>query len=251
MKIKMIATDLDETLLHTDKSLSAYTIDILRRCSNKGIKLVAATARGNSVKKLLPNDLFDARILTNGAKAFAGDVIVYDSTMPVDVFKPLLKQLTAHGINAAAKIGGIHHANFDVRTRWSYIDYFLLSDLENFPGGADKLYAVIETPAQRETVLGIVPEQLHMHISKDNLAMLMHAGATKQNAIAAVAKHFGIAMQEIVAFGDDTNDIGMLKAVGTGVAMANALDSVKQVADEICLTNDEEGVAKWLCQHLL
>lgn len=58
-------------------------------------------------------------------------------------------------------------------------------------------------------------------------------------------------MEEIVAFGDDYNDIEMLRACGTGVAVGNALAEVKQAADEVCLTNEEDGVALWLTEHVL
>ena len=53
-------------------------------------------------------------------------------------------------------------------------------------------------------------------------------------------------MPEVVAFGDDLNDVDMLRGCGTGVAMANALDEVKLAADEVCGGNDEDGVAKWI-----
>ena len=56
----------------------------------------------------------------------------------------------------------------------------------------------------------------------------------------------GIAVENIAAFGDDTNDIGMLRAAGIGVAMQNAISEVKAAADEICGECDEDGVAVWL-----
>jgi len=56
---------------------------------------------------------------------------------------------------------------------------------------------------------------------------------------------------EITAFGDDLNDIDMLEFSGISVAMVNALDNVKAVADYICDTNDNDGVAKWLEENLL
>ena len=54
----------------------------------------------------------------------------------------------------------------------------------------------------------------------------------------------------MVAFGDDFNDIGMLQFCGKGIAMKNAIPEVKAIADEICLSNEEDGVAKWITENL-
>ena len=62
---------------------------------------------------------------------------------------------------------------------------------------------------------------------------------------------WGIKPEEIVAFGDDLNDIDMLGYAGVGVVMDNALEQVKTVADYICDTNDNDGLAKWLEENVL
>ena len=59
----------------------------------------------------------------------------------------------------------------------------------------------------------------------------------------------GIALEDVTAFGDDAPDIGMLKLCGTGVAMGNAIDSVKEAADIVIGSNDEDGIAKYLEQR--
>ena len=76
--------------------------------------------------------------------------------------------------------------------------------------------------------------------------MVMHKDATKAKAIEELARIWGISQSEIVAFGDDLNDIDMLSYAGISVAMGNALDEVKAVADFICETCDNDGVAKWI-----
>jgi hydroxymethylpyrimidine pyrophosphatase-like HAD family hydrolase len=80
--------------------------------------------------------------------------------------------------------------------------------------------------------------------------MIMHRDATKMKAIAALAAHWNIDAQDIVAFGDDLNDIDMLAGCGIGVAMGNALDEVKAIADDVCETNDNDGLATWLKRHV-
>jgi hypothetical protein len=86
-----------------------------------------------------------------------------------------------------------------------------------------------------------------MTVAVDKLAMVMRGDATKAKAVAALARHWGIAQSETVAFGDDLNDIDMLSYAGTGVAMGNA----KAVSDFICLRNEDDGAADWIERNLL
>ena len=73
----------------------------------------------------------------------------------------------------------------------------------------------------------------------------------KTAAIRALAEISQISPEDIVSFGDDMNDIEMLKLCGTGVAVANAIPEAREAADEITLSNDEDGVAEWLADHCL
>ena len=77
---KMIVTDLDGTLLMSDKSISQYTKSVLCRCREAGIKTAYATGRGGSAERIVPSELFDARIIMNGASAYINDKIVYTGT---------------------------------------------------------------------------------------------------------------------------------------------------------------------------
>ena len=77
------------------------------------------------------------------------------------------------------------------------------------------------------------------------------ATATKEHSIKILSEKLNIPIEEMVAFGDDFNDIGMLKLCGTGVAMKNAIPQVKEVADFETLSNNEDGVAKYLEENIL
>ena len=77
------------------------------------------------------------------------------------------------------------------------------------------------------------------------------AGVNKGKAMIELGKLLGIPREEIMAFGDGNNDLKMLKEVGTGVAMENAIPSVKEAADYVALSNDEEGVAKFIEKYVL
>jgi hydroxymethylpyrimidine pyrophosphatase-like HAD family hydrolase len=79
---------------------------------------------------------------------------------------------------------------------------------------------------------------------------LSKKAATKEKAITELCRHLNISSSKIAAFGDDFNDIGMLKLCGAGLAMENAIDEVKKAADQVCASNENDGVAKWILSIL-
>jgi len=249
--IKMVVTDLDDTLLRTDKSISKYTVDIINRVRQQGIKFIFATARGGSAKTLVAEEWFDGYVLLNGAKAYVNNRLVYDRTIPADLFIPFLRELSKKKLKVAAEVEGVHYANFKVNEKWSYINNYIVTDYSSVPGGADKLYALIEGPDQLDLITPLLPKELYLNLTRDNLAMIMHREATKFNGVLAVAREFNIAESEIIAFGDDVNDKDLLLNAGLGVAMGNSVEEIKLIADYICDTNDNDGVAKWLNENIL
>jgi hydroxymethylpyrimidine pyrophosphatase-like HAD family hydrolase len=154
---KMVVTDLDETLLRTDKSISKYTIDVINRVRNQGIKIIFATGRGDSTKSLISYELFDGYVLMNGAKAYVNNRLIYDRMILADIFIPFLQELSNKNLRVAAEIEGIHYANFNVKEKWSYIDNFIVTDYLNISGSADKLYVLIENPNQIDMITSILP----------------------------------------------------------------------------------------------
>ncbi|MBA2134102.1 Cof-type HAD-IIB family hydrolase [Hydrogenispora sp. UU3] len=249
--IKMVVTDLDETLLRTDKSISKYTVDVINKVRQRGIKFIFATARGGSAKTLVDYELFDGYVLLNGAKAFVDNRLIYERTISADIFIPFLRELSHRNFMVAAEVEGIHYANFKVNEKWSYINNFMVTDYSDVSGSADKLYVLIDDPNQIDLITPILPKELYLNLTRDNLAMIMHKAATKFNGVLAVAEEFNIPKGEIIAFGDDINDKEMLLKFGLGVAMSNAIDEIKMIADYVCDTNDNDGVAKWLEENLL
>lgn len=85
----------------------------------------------------------------------------------------------------------------------------------------------------------------------ENFYAFIAPAAGKLQAIRALASSLGISLRKTAAFGDDENDLDMLEACGKGIAVANALESVKNAADEICGDNDSDGVAMWLEENVI
>jgi hypothetical protein len=258
MKVKMIATDLDGTLLRSDKTMSDYTKTILRGCREKGIKVVYATGRGTSAEKLMPAELFDGKITMNGAVAKIDGTIVYRCTIPYAAARPLLAACCKRGLKTVSEISGMHHSNFDIAAEWpnfnefpNFFGDFKMVDFDTHSIDAEKIYVVTKNPEDIAFIESHMPNGLYLSMNMGYFAMVMHKEASKSRAIAELAKIWGINQSEIVSFGDDFNDLDMLQWTGFGVAVENAIPEAKAAADFICKGNNKDGVARWLRDNVL
>lgn len=80
-------------------------------------------------------------------------------------------------------------------------------------------------------------------------SIIVHKKASKGYAAIKASEYFMIPLTQMIAFGDDTSDIDMIKLVGNGVAMGNSSPSLKEIADYITDTNDNDGIASWLIKY--
>jgi len=254
MSVKMIVTDLDGTLLRTDKTISEYTKAVLSQCRKAGIKIVYATGRGGSAKIVAPSVYFDGRITMNGAIAKAGETLVYDCLIPHSTARPILVACDKRGIKITSEINDMHYSNFAVSDLWPNMHNYEIVDFSQHDKDAEKIYTPNPTQEDISFIEKLLPDNLYLVVTADGngfLGQIMHRNATKAKATAALARYWDISKSEVVAFGDDYNDIDLVYFVGIGVAMGNAVDEVKTIAGYICLDNDEDGLAKWIEEHVL
>ena len=114
---------------------------------------------------------------------------------------------------------------------------------------AEKIVIGIQNEKEKENLKKYLSQDLQIQDSIDPIIVVMNHRAGKANGIKILAEHMHITPEQIVAFGDEYNDIDMLEWCGIGVAMGNAIQSAKMISNEICGKNDEDGVAKWLCYY--
>jgi len=262
MNIKMIATDLDGTLLHGNDgfntSVSDYTLSVLKKCRAKGIKITYATARDAGAPVPALAEMVDGYVQNNGAKAYIGDTLVYKRAIPIESVRDLLIAADNAGVKITAEQDGTFYGNFSNREGWVWqwpsshenIDFNTLDIEANF------LVAIANSPEESKTAEQVIkkylPDDLNLLIlEKGVLLVVLHKDAIKSKGVAALAAHWGIEPSEIAAFGDATIDIDLLEYCGAGVAVSNAIDEVKNVADYICESNDNDGVAKWIEKYIL
>jgi Cof subfamily protein (haloacid dehalogenase superfamily) len=251
MKIKLIVIDLDRTLLRSDKTISDYTANVLSRCRALGIKIVFATARPkNRVDELGIADLADMIILNNGSAVYHDGI----SETKFGIEPNTARNIVHHFIDEYNDIGmwvvynQIAYKNCDISEYWADTaqDGFdnlpdILADKICLKAGSEMIQAVED----------YLPPELYAQLIRDPLIFIANRLASKWNAIRLLAEKWNIDPSEIAAFGDDNNDVEMLRNSGVGVAVANALDEVKAVADYVCGSNDEDGVARWLEENVL
>lgn len=252
MIVKLIVTDLDDTLLRKDKSISVYTKSIINQIRGAGVKFAFSTARGESVKNIIQQGLFDAYSLLNGAIGFAEGQCIFKKLIEPEIYIPFLRNLHDNSILVGAEVDGCHYTNFKAKTKWNNIGKNVITTFDDsIDGSAGKLYAIANQKTDLDTIRELLPRGLYIKVSRDGLVMIMNEDATKSKSIASLARYYRISMDEIIAFGDDINDIDMLKTAGTGVAMGNAVPEVKMIADEICGSSEDDGLAKWIANNLL
>lgn len=251
--IRMIVTDLDGTYLRSDKTVSEYMQRVIDRLRAQGVLFVVATARPvRAVNTFLPWIHYDAGIFHNGAVLWNESKRIggFGIENPENIIEQILRDKPETCI--AAEADDTLYANFDSERIWPGVDYIATKGFDELKGQiADKLIIETSSIEAMKQYEPYIPKELYMQLSENRIAMVMNREATKPNGIRLMANLYGVELGQVVAFGDDYNDIDMLKECGIGVAVANALEPVKEAADEICGGNDEDGVAHWLENYLL
>lgn len=252
---KAIIVDLDRTLLHSDKTVSKYSLSVLNQCHRKNIKVVFATARPvRTVKPYLEHIFCDAVIYHNGAFTISDSMEIGQSyRIPIVTARRILSNLCKKYPykELSIEISDTLYANFDVKEFWSYTNA-IISDFSDLPNvDADKIIVEIDSKDDYNATVGFLAPELYGQISDGNLCLIMNRRATKLNAIKGLSKYWNLTMSQFTSFGDDYNDIEMIRHCGIGVAVGNAIKEVMQVADSVTDTNDNDGVAKYISKYLL
>lgn len=252
--IRMILTDLDHTLLKQDGSVSEETLRVLAACRAKGIRLAIATARyWIGAEKYIHLLRPDYEITTDGTLIHSGDECMYSCRFSVADTNRIIQSIAGavSGAEITAACGKTvywnskHIAESEKLHKAVYWDYSSPLDRQ-----ANKIVAELPDEAVAREIADKMKCKLQCYRGEKWYAF-MPADSGKTAAIKALSKASGIPPEETAAFGDDLNDIEMLKLCGTGVAVSNAIPEVQEAADEITLSNEEDGVARWLSRRVL
>lgn len=248
--IKIIAIDLDGTLLSTEKNISNFALDVLKSYRQCGVKIVVVTARSEIaaiefVKKIAP----DVAIYNNGALAKNNEEIIFEEQISANICQNMLRTCSEKYNLTNTKVVTCHGDFSNAKKRQGNNYEYIYSDYKFFK---DKAYKItIKSDQSVAQQLACQYQNCHMIKFEDrNSYMFTSLNATKEIAIKKIANYFKISMNEVIAFGDDLADLALLSECGIGVAVANANPKVIETADFVCESNDNEGVAKWLNSHI-
>lgn len=249
--MKAIITDLDRTLLHADKTISDYTLQVLQQCRERGILLMAATARPErAVFSYHKQVRFDAMTVMNGAGVILPGQKVPGYAIQRETAECILEKLCElPDIILSVEMGSEVYANIEI-PEWE------AKVFKGFPqlpaeGTIHKILVSRENENIGSLVQRLLPEDTYCSVAGNNLVQIMNRQATKWNGIQRMLAATGVSPEQTVYFGDDNDDIMSIKNCGIGVAVKNAIEAVKEAADEITESNDEDGVAKWIERSLL
>lgn len=274
--IKVIIMDVDGTLTNSEKKITEKTKNALIRAQEEGVILVLASGRPTSglmdyAKELKMDEHHGLLVSFNGAKVIECQTnkLLFNETMSVKEGQAILE----------------HMKKFDVKPMIDKDDYLFVNDVYNCyvqykdkpfnviqyesRGGKfklcekDDLAAFADYPLNKILTAGD-PEYLKanyedmMEPFKDTLSCMFTGpfyfeftakGIDKAKALDTVLIPMGYKKEEMMAFGDGHNDASMIKYAGIGIAMANAVEDLKQIADEVTLSNEEDGIAYALSKY--
>lgn len=249
---KILLFDLDGTLLKSDKSISLPTIEVLEKCKDNGYVIGISTSRGElNCLSFLPKLSPDFLITCGGALIKKGQEYPYKALIS--------RERTLEIIELARKICGqdteitvdtldSHYWNYTIDPKEfdrSWGDS-IWTDYHDFHEEALKICVQIFDDEKARELKETLTDCDCQRFSDGYWYKFTPKGVTKQSSVQIICDLYGVTAKDVVAFGDDYSDIDMLKIAGVGVAMGNAIPEVKEAADIVIGTNDEDGIADYL-----
>ncbi|WP_066317216.1 Cof-type HAD-IIB family hydrolase [Bacillus sp. FJAT-29814] len=262
----LIALDLDGTLLKDDKTISAKNKDILQKAKDQGHIVMIATGRPYRSSEMYYRELeLDTPIVN-----FNGAFTHHPKNPDWGYFHEPLDVKVAKDIVEACRSFNFHNIIAEVIDD-VYFHYHDQKLLDIFSFGNPKV-----TTGDLSNYLKDSPTSILIHTEEDQLKKIrdhlsqVHAEVIEQRSWAApwhvieiikaglnkavglkkAADYYGIPKERIIAFGDEDNDLEMLEYAGHGIAMGNGIDQVKNIANDVTLTNEQDGVGEYLSDLL-
>jgi hypothetical protein len=250
-KIKLILCDLDDTLMTSKKEVLPRTREALLECSRRGILIGYVTIRSPRKTGIYTKELpCDCLANYNGAMIRVKDQIIGNYSISHQTGRKLIQSLTEEypGLSIGAYFEPLCYYNGEIRIAGSQeITNYTMSEVPPY----DFQRIRIVPGEHKPDLTRFAAEELSYTVTVHNSIIITHSRANKENAVRRLMEHFQLQASEVLSFGDDYVDLGMLRASGTGVAMGNAVQELKHAADYVTLTNEEEGIAEYLNRFVL
>ena len=260
--IKMAVFDMDGTLLLKDKTLSVKSIEAIKYLLSKNVKVIIATGRPNTLLKEYVNKLNinEFSVTCNGSVIYnhKNSEFLYNDTINKATTKNIESYLLDNNIDFLAyekdyvvsHNSGPRHLFYTDRNKTLPIEdqaqFYTFEDIKK-PIDELSINKILVVEQNKEKYAKTVEflnkfDNLYVTQSKEDFIDVGPTGNSKGNALDILCKYYNIDKSEVIAFGDQMNDVSMLKFAGIGVAMGNAKQAVKDASDQVTLSNEEDGV---------
>lgn len=269
-KYKVIVMDVDGTLANSEKKITINTKKALMKLQKQGMILILASGRPTSglmdLARELEMDKHHGLLVSfNGSKIVdcTTNEVLFNETMSIEEGQAVLEHMKKFNVipmidkdnylyvndvfNNAIEYNGKSFNIIEYEARGGKFKLCEKDDLANFANyPLNKILTAGEPNYLQETYKEM------MEPFKDTLSCMFTApfyfeftakGIDKAKALETVLTKLGVNKEEIVAFGDGHNDISMVRYAGVGIAMGNAVQELKDIADYVTLSNDEDGIA--------
>lgn len=256
MNCKLLLFDLDGTLLQTNKTISQQTMQELDDCRKHGIMIGVSTSRSEKNSMEFISELNPDMVISSaGALVKFNDTYIYKAEFSAEETRDLIKiarDICGAECEIAIDTVDGHYWNYKIDPKqqdksWGDSIY---TDFTEFEMPSLKMCVEIFDENVAKILQEKLPECDCVRFSDGYWYKFTKKTATKENAILHMCEACGITTDDIIAFGDDYADIGMLKLCGIGVAMGNAIDEVKMIADHVIGDNDHDGIAVYLQNNI-
>lgn len=251
MKYKAIFSDMDGTLLNSQHKISPKTEQAIKSVISKGIPFIPVSARPPYA--ITP---YTEQLQTNAPIICYSGALILDQYLN-ELYSVLIDEADLNKLTALltpyAHLSISHYAGLNWFVNQN--DYWSQQETEitglqsqKTPENIQNVHKILimgnaESILEVEQILKNALPHLSIHRSKPEYLEIMNKAATKAKAIRFMESYLQISADEVIAFGDNFNDLDMLEYAGLSVAMGNAPEEIKQVAKEVTASNNEDGIA--------
>ncbi len=267
MKYKLIALDLDGTLKNSNNEITELTRKVLIKAQEMGIKVVLASGRPTPGLRHEAHELllekYEGYLLSfNGARVMDCKTLtsIYEQTLTKEEARKAYQRAKEYNLACMTYKDDViltediddEYVNVEAK-----INDISKQKVEVFEDALpDTIFKVLLT-GKPDYIASIVDEfkepfgdSLSIYRSAPFFIEVMAQNIDKAQSLDYLVKSLGIKQEEVMAFGDGYNDLSMIEYAGLGVAMNNAVDGVKEKADRITLSNDQDGIAYTLLEEI-
>lgn len=261
MKVRIIALDVDGTLINDHHELTPRVRQAVRAAADSGAEIVLCTGRGSTsaLPVLAELGLEGTMITHNGASIVDSRTrnVIAETAIPLEPAQRYIHFARERGIHYDMNTAfELYVERLNEQTSEMYERMFarpiIRTESEGLPEGMVKisLFASKDVLDEAEAEWSDWRHELQTVRSGDFFIDVQHREASKGAALRQLAAMRGVPKEQVLAIGNYYNDLGMIAFAGLGVAMDNSPEEVKAVANEVTLSNNEDGVAYVLERHV-